>query len=440
MLKRIIALSLIFVICCLSVCVSATEGISFYSKNNIQIGQIEDEQTIKIETGNNEDYYVASYIDTGRLLGIENLADGEVFVSKGVKNLVVFGYDKGQTKMSEILSVPVIPNDPSNDEEIFISIADAYNNAKAIYSLTTDDGYAYTAAFLDDKFKNLGLKGTMGLVTSWMGNEGKMTWEQAEAYVNDKNSVWGVASHTKTHLQSDFGNLTEVQMEVEIGDAYRELKQHFPNEKILAVWTPGGKTSDVSFKVVDEYHLITRRAGGGAECNYFPMTKSELTYLAVYMADAKTDFKTMKGWADNAVSRGQWLVEMWHGIGSKDAASWHGNVSEVDASMYLSYIAKLQKEGKMWVTTIDEAAAYILEKIETKISVLEKSDNKIRFELKNNLDDAVYDMPLTVNVTLPEEWNSVKVTQKGANLTSKVNDEILTINVKPNSGEIVISK
>ncbi len=441
MLRRIIALSLVFVICSISLCVSAAEGVSFYNKNNIQVSQIEDGQTVKIETGNNENYYVALYSDTGRISSVKNLADGEVFVSKGVKNLIVFGYDKDQINMSEVLSVPVIPNDPSNDaEENFISIADVYNNAKAMYSLTTDDGYAYTAAFLDDKFKNLGLKGTMGLVTSWMGNEGKMTWEQAEKYVNGNNSVWGVASHTKTHIQAGFGSLNELQMETEIGDAYRELKQHFPDEKILAVWTPGGITSDISFKVANKYHLISRRTAGGATHNYLPMIKSELTYLAVYGADAKTNFETMKGWADNAVEKGQWLVEMWHGIGDKDAASWGGNVSESDASMYLSYISKLQKEGKMWVATIDEAAAYTLEKMETKISVLEKADNKIRFTLSDNLDDAVYDMPLTVNITLPEGWDNAKATQNGSAVSGKVSNGVLTINVKPDSGEVVISK
>ena len=237
MLKRIIALSLVFVMCSLSV--MATE-VSFYNKNNIQVSQIEDGQYVKVETGNNENYYAVLYLDTGRLSNVKNLADGEVFVSKGAKNLVIFGYDKGKNEMSQIVSVPVIPNDPSNDaEENFITIADVYNNARAMYSLTTDDGYAYTAAFLTDKFKNLDLKGTMGLVTDWMGKEGKMTWEQAEKYVNGPNSVWGVASHTKSHDQTGFGSLNEMQMEIEIGDAYRELKKHFPDEKILAVWPPG---------------------------------------------------------------------------------------------------------------------------------------------------------------------------------------------------------
>ena len=438
MLKRIIALSLVFVMCSLSV--MATE-VSFYNKNNIQVSQIEDGQYVKVETGNNENYYAVLYLDTGRLSNVKNLADGEVFVSKGAKNLVIFGYDKGKNEMSQIVSVPVIPNDPSNDaEENFITIADVYNNARAMYSLTTDDGYAYTAAFLTDKFKNLDLKGTMGLVTDWMGKEGKMTWEQAEKYVNGPNSVWGVASHTKSHDQTGFGSLNEMQMEIEIGDAYRELKKHFPDEKILAVWPPGGITSDVSFKVTNKYHLISRRTGGGSTHNYLPMIKSELTYLAVYMADAKSDFETMKGWADNAVDRGQWLVEMWHGVGDKDAASWHGNVSEKDASMYLSYISKLQKEGKMWVATIDEAAAYTLEKMEGRISVLEKSDEKIRFALTDTLDDAVYDMPLTLNVNLPEEWTDAKVTQNGAKIPGKIKDGVLTINVKPDSGEVVISK
>ena len=439
MLKRILALTLVFVVLSFSA-VSAAD-VSFYNKNNIQVSEIEDGQDIKIETGDNENYFAALYSDTGRISAVMNLAEGEVFVSKGIKNIVIFGFDEEQKKMSEVISLPVVPNDPSNDaEENFISIADVYNNGKAIYSLTTDDGYAYTAAFLTDQFRNLDLKGTMGLVTDWMGREGMMTWEQAEKYVNGHNSVWGVASHTKSHQQNGFGSLNEMQMEIEIGDAYRELKEHFPNEKILAVWPPGGITSDISFKVTNKYHLISRRTAGGATHNYLPMIKSELTYLAVYMVDAKSNFQTMKGWADNAVERGQWLVEMWHGVGDTDAASWHGNVAERDASMYLSYISKLQKEGKMWVATIDEAAAYTLEKMETKVSVLEKSEDKIRFKLTDNLDDAIYDVPLTVNVTLPEGWEDAKATQGGKAITGKVSDGVITVNVKPDSGEVVIKK
>lgn len=318
-----------------------------------------------------------------------------------------------------------------------ISIAAIQGNKDAIYTLTTDDNLAQTHVYLDSKLRELGLKGTMGIITDTMDSSGKMTWEQAEGYV-ENGDTWGVANHTKSHM--DISGFTADELEPEINTARAVLREHFPTEKVVGLYTPFGHSNATIISKVAEEHLCLCLAGGGA--NSLPMTEDAMYGLKRYAIGyfATSDPAKMNGWVDTAIASNQWMVEMWHGIGDTDAASWNGNISEEIAAEHLQYVAQKNDEGKLWVTTLDEACVYAMQRLKVRLSLVSKTDTSITFRMTDDLDDTLYDAALTVNVALPDGWTDAAARQNGQVLPSTVENGVLSVTVLADSGDITVSE
>lgn len=338
----------------------------------------------------------------------------------GVANCIIITTDTGLDSYKEIGEI--------------VSVATIKDNKNAVYSLTTDDNYDYTNKWINKKIEELDLKATMGLITDTMGAVGKLSWEDAQALV--KTGRWGVANHTKAHRQDVFGTLSESELDVEINGARKTLLNKFPKEKLLCMYTPGGITNDLIKEVVGKQHLVLRHAGGGS--NNLPILKENLLALKSEAIFSNTSLETMNLWIDNAITNGQWCVEMWHGVGYEDGASWGGNCIEENAETHLKYVSEKKKEGKLWVTTLDEAAVYLTEFNNAKLTEIKKTDSELVFSLTDGLDDKIYDEELTVNIKIPNIFKNAVVTQGEKTLKTVIGDGQISINVKPDSGDITV--
>ena len=130
---------------------------------------------------------------------------------------------------------------------------------------------------------------------------------------------------------------------------------------------------------------------------------------------------------------------MWHGVGDVDAASWGGNTSEANAKAHLEYVAKKMEEGKIWVTTLDEAAVYITQYNNAKITMISNSGDEMEFSLTDTLQDKIFDAELTVNIKSPMGYENATASQGGKTLETSVSDGILTLNVKPDGDNIKVT-
>ena len=97
-------------------------------------------------------------------------------------------------------------------------------------------------------------------------------------------------------------------------------------------------------------------------------------------------------------------------------------------------------EGKLWVTTLDEAGIYSYQRAKTKINKISESDTEIKISITDELDDEIFDSELTINVKLPEGWTSASVTGGGKTLENVLKDGVLSFNVVHDIGEVVITK
>lgn len=327
----------------------------------------------------------------------------------------------------------------SGVEDDRITISDIKDNRDAIYCLTTDDNYAYTNKWLDEKLEEYGLVATMGIITVKMNDTGKLTWKEAEDMV--ATGRWGVANHTKNHDQTGFSSLTEAQLKEEINGGQEILRQHFPSLPIVSMYPPGGITSTLIKKVVNEKHHILRGTSGGN--NTLPLTESAMLALKCngvgQFANATIDNDKMKGWIDSGITDGKLIVEMWHGIGDSDGSSWGGNCPEDVAETHLEYVAQKMNEGKLWVATLDDVATYTIQKLNAKARVLEETENKVVLSLTDDLDDSIYKSELTINFPMPNGYTKATATMGGKSINATVADGKVSVTVKPDMGNITIN-
>jgi len=324
-------------------------------------------------------------------------------------------------------------------EDTSISIADIKDNKKAIYSLTTDDGYQYSNQWMDTQLQKYeGMRASMLLVPETMGKNGILTWKEAQALAS--TGRWDVVNHTKGHKQAAFLSLSKEELNEEINGGRAILQSYFPDEKLLCIATPGGQCNDTILELVKEQHLLKREASGGN--NSLPMTKEELYSVKVQSvgAFATNSASAMNAWIDAGVAGREWIVEMWHGVGDTDAASWGGNVNAAEAEKHLQYVGNKVQDGTLWSATLDEVCVYTHERLQARLSLISKADSSFSFSLTDELEDSVFDEALTVNIALPEDWHAATVTQNGKTLESKVASGVLSVNVVPDTGVVSVTK
>lgn len=134
---------------------------------------------------------------------------------------------------------------------------------KPILVITFDDGYA-TA--LEVAMDNRGIKATSFIITSKVGTEERLTWEQIKVL---RGRNWDTECHTHTHPRLAEVSESVIREEMEnVNSAF--LSQGLPTPKHHA--NPEGSTTETVRSILDDYRE-TQRAGLGG-----PYTFDEIDF------------------------------------------------------------------------------------------------------------------------------------------------------------------
>ena len=88
-----------------------------------------------------------------------------------------------------------------------------------------------------------------------------------------------------------------------------------------------------------------------------------------------------------------------------------------------------------------EVACYGMERDTSRIEVVKSTGEEIRFLLSDDMDDTLFDYPLTIKVRLPATWNSITARQGGKSVAARVVEHdggrFALIQAVPDRGEVV---
>ncbi|MGD0251226.1 MAG: polysaccharide deacetylase family protein [Verrucomicrobiota bacterium] len=296
----------------------------------------------------------------------------------------------------------------------------------AAISYTFDDDCPNQYVEAVPMFHAAGLKMTLFTVTSWEGS-----WSQVQ-----KAAAWGdeIASHTVTHP-----NLTTVsatQLTNELVNSQSTINSYVTNQSCLTLAYPDCAVPNEA--VTAQYYFAARVCSG----SLVPKTPSDFLQISSFILGNTGPYTTgasINSLADNAVAANAWCVYLTHAI---DGDSGYSPLSSTALQASVNYTSTNQ--DKFWVETFGNVVRYIQERNASSVAETTNSENSITVQVTNNLNNSIYNYPITLRRPVPANWPAVAVSQNNQPITAKLvtvnSTNYVMFDVVPNGGNIVLSK
>ena len=128
-----------------------------------------------------------------------------------------------------------------------------------------------------------------------------------------------------------------------------------------------------------------------------------------------------KQYVDYALFFGAWASVCFHSIVSDQTPTAHGYaVFDSQFKALMDYLEPLVDAGEIWLASFASAAKYFIEWASAEVSAKLCDGDRIELTLTDQETDPRFDEPLTVCVTVPNDWNSAKLLSYGKTTELKV--------------------
>lgn len=101
-----------------------------------------------------------------------------------------------------------------------------------------------------------------------------------------------------------------------------------------------------------------------------------------------------------------------------------------------------QKEDKLWLATFVDVAKYAQEYATHTVKVTKNNTTEIAFTLKDEMQNEIYNYPLTVKVRIPNNWIKIDATQNGNLIPQKIitynHNQYALVKAIPDRGKILL--
>lgn len=153
-------------------------------------------------------------------------------------------------------------------------------------------------------------------------------------------------------------------------------------------------------------------------------------------SNAGTDIINWKNYIDKALEMGGWACFCIHQITASQSSAHH--ILQSQARQLFKYTEDLG--GDVWVATFTDAMLYFSEWSTAKVKA-EYSNRTLSVKVTDEEIDSVYNMPLTVKVTVPSSWSGAKAGNESLTVhTDENGDKFVYVNAVPDGAAVQIVK
>lgn len=286
-------------------------------------------------------------------------------------------------------------------------------------SHTFDDNTAGQISTAQPMFDEKGFKMTFFICTGWGAD-----WSNLKKAFEKGHEI---ASHTVDHSSSSQG----------FRDAKKKIQDEIPGEMCITVAYPNCQQNGVD---ISPYYIAGRNCDGAVNSakpqNFAQISSTLVGYGSQQYSPKLNTASQFNQIADNAISSKGWATTCHHGFGSDNH-----DFANTDANEFKEHLDYLdQNRDKIWCETFGNVARYIKERDAVSLSVTSSDDNSITVSVTDNLDNSIYNYPLSIRRPLPDGWTDPVVTQDGEEVEFSVEDNNIVFKAVPDGGEVVISR
>ena len=297
---------------------------------------------------------------------------------------------------------------------------------EAAVSYTFDDNCPNQLAVAIPLFNEFGFRTTMFVPSAWIKD-----WTGLQTAADAGHEI---ASHTVTH--TNLGSLTTAQQLPELKNSQENINAHIKGQTCRTIAYPFCAPGNDS--LCSGYYIAARHCQGYIESK----TPSDFMKISSVPTGAMSSIQTVLDFnskVEKADSLKGWCVFLIHSIDND------GGYSPTQSTVLRSHLDYMkQHSDRFWIAPFGDVVRYIRERNAVTVREISKKKTSITVQVSDNLENSVYNYPVTIRRALPKTWKSAAVMQNG----QKVKTEILkkgalnyiTFDAVPDSGEIIISK
>lgn len=221
------------------------------------------------------------------------------------------------------------------------------------------------------------------------GRTSEFEQHQAEWKAVARQGAHEFANHSAHHR----GGFGDEDMESEIGDAARAIWEMTPGKSKLAALNLGGGTRWDTTRTL-RYYLVKYHLFDAAENS----TGMDDSY-----GNRVENFRRI---LEQHIQRGLWCRIHYHYIGD--------GLSSTEANFRAALDIVKQHSTDLWIAGMGDIHKYETERNMAKLAIIKADAQRLAFHLTCATDPALYDQPLTLEMTPPAGWNLQRVVIKDA--------------------------
>lgn len=224
------------------------------------------------------------------------------------------------------------------------------------------------------------------------------------------------ANHTYTHV----GATSVEQLDDELTKCNDVIFACYPGleqPRLISFGQPGGvpwavPPADVK-TLLDKHHLVERPPFKGYPFQF--KTGEEVLALV-----------------DSALAKGDMDYVVFHGVGG----DWLSTPMEI----YTALLDKLEAaKEQIWITDPISWHQYVTERKSAEVKVVSADRTGVRLTLSSAADPALYDLPLSLETTVPSDWKACRVQQGKAEKVVPVREGKVQYTAVPGAEPIALT-
>ncbi len=337
---------------------------------------------------------------------------------------------------------------------------------KSAFSLTFDDGlksqYDYAKPVLDE----FGFKGTFYVLPPFLVEDNQNTiwrygrWSEFQQMSNEDNEIGSHTLHHDTLTTLSWGGInTAGTLLYELYQSKLFIEQKIPNKKCISFNYPYTIHNALVDSAASLFYENARATGQTANDSiitgnqWYSLKARDVKFSLPRnsFADDLDELNEFLNWTQNSINNHQWAMIIIHGVVPN---------SQIDSLLSLqdppyepistewleylcAYLAQRSSEKNIWVETVGNITRYIKERENAYYQIISSTNNLIEVAVNDNLDNSIYNYPLSAYIKIPDNWNYIRTEQNGIidTLTTSLTDSgrVALIKVIPDNGTLKIT-
>jgi peptidoglycan/xylan/chitin deacetylase (PgdA/CDA1 family) len=351
-----------------------------------------------------------------------------------------------------------------------LRITNYADDKKGAFCFTFDDGLKSQFDYAKPILDQYGFKGTFYVLPPYLAEENGQTiwrygtWPEFQTLASEGHEI---GSHTLHHLDLTsipWGNIyKDSTLLYELYWSKDSIDQRIPNSKCISFNYPYTTHNSVVDSATKMYYENGRALGqtpnnSNLYGNEWYGLNADIVSFSLPRLSLDDDLDELYSFIDstqNSIDNKKWGMIIIHDVVPFKQIDSLLNLPEEDGPPYepvstewltwlCEFLSSRSLNNDVWVETVGNITRYIKERENSSYQIMSSISSSIEINLTtDNLDNTIYNYPLSAYVNIPDDWNYVRTEQNGKvdTLTTTLTDSgrVVLSKVSPNNGILKIT-